>query len=204
MRPDADALRDAVDTAVDQLAVVPDDGWQQRAAGLEWSCRETVAHVLDDLAFYALLLSGRRRGEGYTPIMEFESAPGRPAATLWPEASEGTAGVLRCLDAVGGLLAAVVSVAPPGRVGWHPYGDPDASGVAAMGLTELMLHTDDILRAHQRRHRPDAQHAAAALDRIFPHAERGDDPWQDLLAATGRTDATRGREWRWDSSVRTR
>jgi len=43
---------------------------------------------------------------------------------------------------------------------------------------------------------------APCLERIFAHAVRSDDPWHDLLAATGRTPESRGRAWRWDSTAR--
>jgi hypothetical protein len=49
---------------------------------------------------------------------------------------------------------------------------------------------------------PEAAVIARVLARIFPTAERTGDPWQDLLAATARTEATRGLSWRWDSSCR--
>lgn len=48
----------------------------------------------------------------------------------------------------------------------------------------------------------DAGICTRTLDRLFPAAARTDDPWHDLLAATGRTPQTRGHTWRWDSTVR--
>lgn len=121
--------------------------------GLDRTCRETMTHILDDLGFYAVLLSGTHRVEGYTPLMEFTPVPGRMEGTLWPENDAGTEVMLNCLDAVGGLLVAVVASAP--------------------------------------------------LDRIFPHATRTEDPWGNLLTATGRTSATRGLPWKWISVSRT-
>jgi hypothetical protein len=44
-------------------------------------------------------------------------------------------------------------------------------------------------------------YAGWPLDRLFPATARTDDPWQDLLAATGRTPGTRGQRWRRDSTV---
>ncbi|MEK8104029.1 hypothetical protein NKG94_00960 [Micromonospora sp. M12] len=87
----------------------------------------------------------------------------------------------------------MVASVPADRTGWHPYGNPDRSALAAMGIVELVLHTRDILGAHQIDYQAPAQIVAPCLDRIFAHALRCDDPWHDLLAATGRTRKARAR-----------
>ncbi|HET9500347.1 MAG TPA: DinB family protein [Marmoricola sp.] len=197
-------VRDAVQHAIDHLARVPDEGWDRPAAELEWSCRETLGHILDDLGFYAMQLSGERgHGAGYTPLVEgVQPRPDGPAFAFWPEEDGGTKAICDCLDAVGGLLVAVVATAPAERIGWHGYGNPDATGLAAMGITETVLHAHDILQAHGLDYRPDDSILTRVLHRIFPDVVPTDDPWHDLLAATGRTPETRGLDWRWDSSVR--
>jgi hypothetical protein len=200
--PDSNLVSAALEHARASLRQIPDDGWGLQASGLEWTCRETIAHILDDLGAYAMQLSGIHRRQGWTPLMEFSPAPGRPPCMFWPEEEGGTQAVLDCLDAVGGLLVAVIASAPADRIGWHPYGDPDRSALAAMGIVELVLHTSDILGAHHLDYRAPAQLVAPCLDRIFAHAERSDDPWQDLLAATGRTPDSRGHAWRWDSTAK--
>lgn len=200
--PDGKLVSAALEHAGASLGQIPDDGWGVQAPGLEWTCRETIAHILDDLAAYAMQLSGKHRHEGWIPLMEFSLAPGRPPCMFWPEEEGGTRAVLDCLDAVGGLLVAVIAGAPADRTGWHPYGNPDRSALAAMGIVELVLHTRDILGAHHIDYRAPAHLVAPCLDRIFAHAERSDDPWQDLLAATGRTPDTRGHAWRWNSTAK--
>ncbi|MEK8104028.1 hypothetical protein NKG94_00955 [Micromonospora sp. M12] len=52
------------------------------AAGLDWTCRETMAHILDDLGAYAMQLSGTHGHAGYTPLMEFSLTPGDPVHVL--------------------------------------------------------------------------------------------------------------------------
>jgi len=197
-------VRDTVQDVIDHLAHIPDDGWSKPAAGLEWSCRETIAHVLDDLGGYAMQVSGERgHGTAYTPLTEpMQPRPDGPSFVFWPEEDGGTTAICECLDAVGGLLVAVVAIAPPDRTAWHPYGDPDPAGFAAMGIVETALHAFDILAAHDIDYRLDDAIVGRALDRIFPDLKRSDDPWHDLLTATGRTPETRGVDWRWDSSVR--
>jgi hypothetical protein len=199
--PGSDLVSAALEHARASLRQMPDGGWGLQAAGLGWTCRETMAHILDDLGGYAMQLSGAHGHEGYAPLMEFSLTPGRPACMFWPEEEGGTRAVLDCLDAVGGLLVAVTASVPADRTGWHPYGNPDRSALAAMGIVELVLHTRDILGAHHIDYRAPAQIVAPCLERIFPHATRSDDPWHDLLAATGRTPGTRGHSWRWDSTA---
>ncbi|MCP3425766.1 DinB family protein [Rothia sp. AR01] len=201
-RPTAQDVQSALDAVRERFALVPDAAWELPAEGLDWTCRETVMHILDDLGSYALQLSGRHGHEGYAPLREFGVRPGRPVGLFWPEEEGGTRAVLDCLDAVGGLLVAVVASAPPDRIGWHPHGRPDRSGLAAMGIVELALHASDILRAQGIAYRAEDDVVTACLDRIFPAAPRTGDPWRDLLAATGRTPETKGRPWRWDCSIR--
>lgn len=202
--PAAVDVRDTVQDAIAHLSRIPDSGWDKMAAGLDWTCRETIAHVLDDLGGYAMQLSGERgHGSRYTPLAE-RIVPRRdgPAFLFWPEEDGGTQNICDCLDAVGGLLVAVVAAAPTTRVGWHPYGNPDATGLAAMGVAETTLHSRDVLQAHDIDYRPNDEVTTRVLDRIFPAAQRTGDSWHDLLACTGRTPSTAGLEWRWDSSVR--
>jgi hypothetical protein len=200
--PDSKLVSAALEHARASLRRVPDDGWGLQAAGLDWTCRETMAHILDDLGVYAMQVSGAHGHEGYAPLMEFSLIPGRPSGTFWPEEAGGTRTVLDCLDAVGGLLVAVVASVPADRTGWHPYGNADRSALAAMGIVELVLHTRDILGAHHIDYRAPAPIVAPCLERIFAHALRSDDPWHDLLAATGRTPESRGHAWRWDSTAK--
>lgn len=197
---DVQLVLDDVITAVSEL---PDEAWELPAAGLAWTCRETVAHLLDDLGSYAMQLSCRHRhGDTYTRLVETRfAAPPAPSFLFWPEPEGGTGAIVDCVDAVGGLLVAVVATAPPERRGWHPYGSSDAAGFAAMGITEAALHGWDILKAHNRVFETDVAVIDRVLARIFPTVARTADPWQDLLTATGRTENTCGRTWRWDSSM---
>lgn len=202
--PGAADLRRVVDPVLAAFGRLPDDAWDVRAHGLEWSCRHTAAHVVDDLAFYAMQLSGSRPPQtGYVALVDPPRwQRGGPEILFWPDPAAGTAGVVECLDATAGLLCAVVGTAPPERRGFHPRGLSDASGFAAMGIVEVSLHAVDVLAAHDVTHRADEVACRRTLDRLFPDAPRTADPWQDLLAAGGRTPATRGRPWTWDSSVR--
>ena len=102
-------LRTVVDAIMDGFAQVPDDGWARPAHGLEWDCRDTAAHLIDDFASYAMNLSSREvylgrlhrrsstRPSGSPPPRRTSSGPTRrrapqpscavstlPAACSWP------------------------------------------------------------------------------------------------------------------------
>jgi Mycothiol maleylpyruvate isomerase N-terminal domain len=197
-------LRAVVDDLLPRIAVVRDDAWDRPAHHLEWTCRETIAHLMDDFTAYALQLSGATPPtRDYLPLVEAAQVrPDGPHFLMLPEREAGTAGIVQALDATGGLLEAVCATAPPERRGFHPRGTADASGFAAMGITECVLHAFDVLTAMDVPYAADPAVCAKVLDRLFTGANRTDDPWHDLLAASGRTPETRGQQWTWDSSVR--
>jgi hypothetical protein len=202
--PTSAHLREVIDDLLPHFAALSDEAWEETAAGLEWTCRDTVGHLLDDFGFYAMQLSGARPPQqSYIELLEPPPwRDGSQPIVFWPDPATGTRGIVSCVDAAAGLLVAVTATAPPERRGFHPFGLSDRTGFAAMGIVEAVAHGYDILSAHGVDHRADAHVCRLALDRLFPTAARTDDPWQDLLAATGRTPETRGQRWRWDSTVR--
>ncbi|GAA4421269.1 hypothetical protein GCM10023169_13960 [Georgenia halophila] len=202
--PSSADLRAVVDALVEAFADLPDGAWGKPANGLEWDCRDTAAHLLDDFGGYALQLSGSRPpAEGY---LRLDEGPPRREGSLpmmfWPEPDGGSRVIAECVDALGGLLVAVTATAPPERRGWHPNGVSDASGFAAMGIVEGSLHGWDVMTAQGLDFSVDGGIAERVLNRLFPAARRSEDPWQDLLVASHRTPETRGQDWRWDSTVR--
>jgi hypothetical protein len=145
-----------------------------------------AAHLTGTLVWYAQdLAAGPRRTDGF----RLEPAP---EAAL-PER-------LRQLAAAAEVLARTVDAAAPGERGWHDWGLADASGFAAMGCAELLVHTGDVAEALALRWAPPGELADAVLTRLFPWAEPGGDPAGALRWATGRA-ALPGREqvttWRW-------
>ncbi|WP_406864896.1 GNAT family N-acetyltransferase [Streptomyces sp. HUAS MG47] len=185
---DADDIDAAVALTAAALRELTDRDWSVPAAGLDWTCYDTAVHIGGDFTAYAGQLTGRAR-DAYVPF-EITADPGTT-----PE------GLVRIVEATGGLLSAVVRTAPEDLTAWHPFGSAGGDGFAAMGVLETLLHTYDILGAlGVPGWQGSAPLAAKVLDRLFPHTPRGDDPWLDLLWATGRADRPglpRPRAWRW-------
>jgi RimJ/RimL family protein N-acetyltransferase len=185
---------EAVASAVQALRTVAERDWEGvRAAGLEWSCRETAVHIAGCLLRYAGQLAGR--ADGY-----------RLPFALNMEDGTGNEDILRVVEAMGGLLAATVRATPREVRAYHPFPfhSADRDGFAAMAVTEVLLHTYDITRALGVAFEPPAELCTYALTRIFPAVRPAADPWRTLLWATGRGELP-GRapvtEWRWCNNL---
>ncbi|MGV9547602.1 GNAT family N-acetyltransferase [Streptomyces ardesiacus] len=187
-------VEEAVAGAVALLRTATDRDWRATRAGrLEWDCRYTAEHIASDLIAYAGQLAGRAT-EAYVP---FE-------ITL--DEGTGNEDVLQVIETTGALLAAAVRTTPPEVRAFHPYPfrSADREGFAAMGITEVFLHTHDIAEGLGLAYAPPTEACADLLARIFPHVQPGTDPWRTLLWATGRGDLP-GRapvtEWRWRNNL---
>ncbi|MER5353749.1 maleylpyruvate isomerase N-terminal domain-containing protein [Kitasatospora sp. NPDC002551] len=163
--------------------------WEAPAGPLEWSCRETAAHIAHDLLAYAGQLAARP-GDRYLPL----------DLTVRPEA--GPAEVLTVVTACAQLLATALDAAPPELRAYH-YGPCDPAGFAAMGVTETLVHTHDITLGLGLEWRLPERLASAALARLFPDAPGGD-PADVLLWCTGRAELDgrpRRTSWSWRAAV---
>ena len=174
---------------VQVLGKLPEEDFSRRAHGLEWSCRTTLDHVVEGLLGYtALLATGAEHR--WTSLLG-TLRPGLPLE--------------HCLEGVAttaALLSRVVATSGPDARAWHPWGTSDASGFAAMGITELAMHTYDITRAHGVEWRP--EHCAPVVERLFPDAPKYSDPVALLLWCTGRGElpgVPRRESWQWHGAV---
>ncbi|MEU5959194.1 GNAT family N-acetyltransferase [Streptomyces sp. NPDC047525] len=191
-----DQLDEAVAHAAKVLRTAVGLDWSVKAGGLDWSCLETAEHIACDLVSYAGQLTGRAT-DGWVP---FE---------ISLDEGSGPKDAISVIESTGGLLSAVLRTTPPGVRGYHPYpsGSADAVGFAAMGVTEVLLHTYDIAQALGVDAEPPAALCEAALAWLFPEvtpARAPGDQWATLLWATGRG-ALAGRprleRWRWHNSL---
>jgi|SRR5215212_591152 len=171
------------------LEPVVDRNWEVAAGTLAWSCRDTAAHIAHDLAAYAAQLAGRVR-DSYLRFDLGVAADAQPAE------------ILRVTLACGHLLGAAVAAADAEARAWH-WGLADASGFAAMGVGEILVHTYDIAQGLGLRWEPPTDLAEAVVERLLPDAPRGDAN-AVLLWATGRQDLPgcgAVMEWVWHAAV---
>jgi uncharacterized protein (TIGR03083 family) len=180
----------ATEAMTDALREVADGSWEVSAGDVDWSCRDTAAHVADDLFSYASQVIAQP-ADGYLPI----------EAAIDPSASNVE--ILSAVAMCGRLLANAVESADPGARGWHPYGTSDPDGFAAMGVVEVLVHTFDMAKGLGLDWTPPTALCEPVLRRLFPQAPSGD-PAAVLLYCCGREpldELPRLEEWTWDSSV---
>jgi hypothetical protein len=168
--PDVDGC---VTQLLDVLGPHADRDWSGRAGPLDWSCRQTVAHIAHDLLAYAAQLTSRAP-DAYLPL------------DLTVREGASTRDVLRIAATAGGLLGQALRAAAPGARAWH-WGPADPSGFAALGMTEILVHTWDVCQGLGVPWQPTAPDAGRILRRLVPDAPDGD-PADVLLWATGRAD----------------
>ena len=156
------------------LARVPDDGWQQPAAYVGWSCWRTAEHVSGDFAHYAAQVA--------------TGAADHYVTFGWDTSRARTPAELReVLRAASGFLSACVRVAAPDSLAWHPHGMYTPAGYAAIGAAEGIVHGTDIAAGLGLPWTPSDAVVGPVLDTVFPGTRRPADPaLTALLLATGR------------------
>jgi hypothetical protein len=173
--PTADDLRAATAAAGELLGGVPD--FAAPVPVMSGDVRSVVLHMATCLHWYAHdLVAGETESPGPVPEWPGDIAP---------------ADLVRELGVGAELLARAVALAGPDDRGWHPHGLPDAGGMAAIGIAELLLHTDDVASGTGLPWTPPAGPVLATLVRLFPDAPADGDPWTALRWATGRGDLPR-------------
>jgi hypothetical protein len=146
--------------------------WSIPAGGLEWSCRETVAHISDALGFYTVHMACRA-----TEWLKFDVVPHSDASNLH---------LVRLLEAMGMAFADVLQATPADARAYHHSGMWDRSGFAAMGCLETLVHTGDVAAGLGIAYDPPRDACRRTLDRLCTGAPRDEDPWQVLWWASGR------------------
>lgn len=176
--------------------------WTAPAGPLDWTCRETLAHLVDDLHGYATQLD--------------PNAPPPPHHAPDTTATAPVTTLLQAVESGATLLTDTVTAAPPTTRAPHGWGAADPAGFAAMAVVEILVHTYDITTGLgiPDAWTPPADLCERTLTRLFPDAptdtstdtHTDTDPWRTLLWATGRSDLPghpRRTEWRWDGTPET-
>jgi hypothetical protein len=114
------------------------------------------------------------------------------------------AAVLEMLERKAAVLAIVAASADGSARGFHVWGQPDPTGYVAMGCAEILLHTDDIVRAHGQTFQPPGDLCRGVTARLFPWAPTDADPWSTLRWVVGRESlpghADTPADWAWHAS----
>jgi uncharacterized protein (TIGR03083 family) len=153
------------------LGAAADRDWSRRIPEMAWTVAQTVSHMAEVMLWYASdLAAGERRLEP----MELRVPPEMARSDL-----------IRTIGVFATVLARVIDASPPGARGWHPMGQADVSGFAAMACDELLVHTDDAARGLGVAFTPPGPLVRATLARLFPWAP-DTDPWPALRWCNGR------------------
>jgi len=165
-----------------------DRDWSARAGTLEWSCAQTADHAVDTVLAPAFFLASRRLDAypdgGWSPGLE-------ATAEQFAAAVETTSRI---------LSAVVTATAPDVRAIIWRRPAPESRGPADFvprGALELILHAHDVCAGLGVAFDPPAD----VCDRLRAHTSdwpfwqmggawspltMADDPWADLLRASGR------------------
>ena len=180
----------AVDAVCAALAPHGSDDWDVPAGGLGWSCRATLDHLPDTLLLYAAHLASR-------------ATQGLPALRAG-DASASPRRLLGITVESAHILAATAREAESRVRAFHPAGMADPEGFCAMGCDEILVHGKDIAVGLGVAFEAPADLVGRVLNRLFPWAPRGVDPWLALLWANGRTSLPGlghlGSEWVWQAA----
>ncbi len=185
---------DDMDTLTEHVAAAwtagADRDWTARAGTLDWSCIETADHAVDTTLAPAFFLASRQT----------DTYPAGESFTIGAAATP--AQLVEALCTATRILRAVVTVAEPDvrSIIWlHPEPEvrPPGDFVPRGGL-ELILHAHDVCAGLGVPFEPPADLCARLREhtRDWPvwtywrELGRTDDPWGDLLTASGRSRTT--------------
>lgn len=178
-------LVQAADVCTGALRSLTETDGHTRAGSLDWTCRETLAHV-GQLNYAATLA----RRESKTLPSVLVAAPDALMADL-----------VDCMVSMAAVLAETARAAPATARGFHPAGWADGEGFLAMAVDEILVHTHDVTCGLGRSFAPPDRLARLVLDRLFPWWPRQSPSWPALLWANGRGPlpghASLGAEWLW-------
>ncbi|MBM9466326.1 maleylpyruvate isomerase N-terminal domain-containing protein [Nakamurella leprariae] len=186
---DGTNLRQSARSSAAFLRSVADQDWSVTVPSLGWTGSRTVAHMCETLLWYPTDLAN-----GPQPLDTMQLSV--------PDGPDGNSreALVTTLVTFADVLAHVVDGVPAGWRGHHSWGLADASGFAAMGCDELLVHTWDVGQGLGARFDPPPVLAGMVARRLFPWAPVDRDPWQTLLWANGRVDLAglpRQVDWQW-------
>lgn len=178
---DVDEYAQVLEGVQRELSGVVERDWSLRAGALEWTCWQTVDHMVDCLFSYAMQVAGRVQ-TGFLPFEE-----------LHADSQAANGDLLAGLGAVGQIFHDVVSRAEPGTTASDGLIPLDVGDWCARAAYELALHAYDVATGLGVAWAlPSglccaitASPALWMFDRVV--AEREPDPWRRLVIGSGRS-----------------
>jgi uncharacterized protein (TIGR03083 family) len=167
------------------------DDWERASSNPGWSNADTVSHVVRSLLIYA---TGVERHDQAT----------RPGFDEERAATNGVRPAMlpRMLLDASERLAEALSKVEPTDVVWHSYHRFSARTMAAVALSEIVLHRWDLTGPGERG--PEPRAARLVLQGLFSsHDDSSASPIALLLHVSGRVQMEgrpgwRGDDWEWD------
>lgn len=179
-----------VDTLVGRVRNWSPDDWEQPSANPDWSNADTVRHLTETLVAHAIGVE--QRDQATRPSFEDARQPTTASPALLPR---------RLTDASERLVEALGKT-EPGDLVWHPGHRFSARTMAAVALSEVVLHRWDLTGPGDRG--PEPRAARLVLQGLFSsHDDSSASPITLLLHVAGRArmegrPGWRGADWHWD------
>ncbi|HEX2142922.1 MAG TPA: hypothetical protein VHG10_00285 [Glycomyces sp.] len=198
-------VEQAVALTAAALREAPENAWKNEAGSMGLDCWDTLDHLNNGLFSYALRLAPPVPYiEGGVPLLWDRPGPKEQARPIIADRTDGPGALVILLEAMGGLVAAMVDARPPTVRAWHIWGVTDPEGFAAMGVVETLVHAFDLTEGLGVKFEPPADLVVPAMARLFPDAPTDTPPWLTLLWATGRGLLEGcepvGPDWAWHSA----
>ncbi len=183
---DETVIRDTALVCAEFLRGFTDRDWGVEVPGMDMSIAAVVAHIADGCLWYAIDLSAEGKS--------------LQAAEHGVKVDTTSTDLVDTLETYANVVASVVGAASSSARGFHPLGNADRSGFAAMACDEMLIHTNDAASGLGVDFVPPQRLADQVLRRLFPWVDRSGDSWSDLLWANGRI-AHQGKDrltnWAW-------
>jgi Mycothiol maleylpyruvate isomerase N-terminal domain len=179
-----------VETLVGRVSDWSAADWEQPSASPDWSNAQTVRHVIEALATCAI-------------GVEQNDLPERPSFEEARQAADASSALLpRRLADCGERLVEALGKTEPSDLVWYPDHRFSARTMAAVALSEVVLHRWDLTGPGDRG--PEPRAARLVLQGLFAsHDDSSANPIALLLHVAGRRrmedrPGWRGADWHWD------
>jgi uncharacterized protein (TIGR03083 family) len=179
-----------VETLIGRVGDWSQDDWEQPSANPGWSNADTVRHVSERLTVYAVGVE--QGGQGERPAFDQALPPPPTTPLVLP----------RRLEESGDRLVEALGKTEPTDLVWHPDHRFSARTMAAVALSEVVLHRWDLTGPGDRG--PEPRAARLVLQGLFSsHDDSSASPTALLLHVAGRSrmegrPGWSGADWQWD------